>query len=68
MKVIAKTSFSLNGVIYNNGDEVKVDDKEKLVKLNELGYIEPLSAKDIQNFGKEEKPKKEYKKSDKEEE
>lgn len=62
MKLIAKKNFSINGTFYNKGDEVKVDTKNQLVKLNELGFIEPLSAKDIQNFGKEEtKPKKEYK-------
>ena len=60
MKLIAKKNFSANGVFYAKGDEVKVQTKEQLAKLNELGFIEPLSTKDIQNFGKE--PKKEYKK------
>lgn len=62
MKLIAKQNFSLNGTFYALGDEVKVETREQLIKLNEQGFIEPLSIKDIQNFGKPEiKPKKEYK-------
>lgn len=72
MKLIARTNFSLNGVFYDKGDEVKVETKNQMMKLNELGYIEPLSIKDIQNFGKQEikqeEPKKENKKSKIEEE
>ena len=73
MKLIAKIDFSLNGVFFKKGNEVKVETKNQLVKLNELGYIEPLTAKDIQNFGKEEvsneetKPKQKNKKTKKEE-
>ena len=37
--------------------------KEDLVKLNEKGFIEPLTFKDIQNFGKEE-PKKIFRKEE----
>ena len=48
----AKTNFSLNGVLYEEGDDVEVKTKMQLIKLNELGYIQPLSAKEIQNFGK----------------
>ena len=51
----AKTNFTLNGIFYENGDDVKVQNKQQLVKLNELGFIQPLSEKDIQNFGKEPK-------------
>ena len=65
MKIIAKTNFSLNGVFYNKGNEVKIETKNQLVKLNELGYIEPLSINDIQNFGKEEIKKEEPKKENK---
>lgn len=64
MKLIAKKDFSLNGVYYSKGKEVKVETKNQLVKLNELGFIEPLTIEDIQNFGKEEtktEPKKGYK-------
>ena len=68
MKLIAKERFSINGTFYEPGDEVKVDKKEHAIKLNELGYIEPLSNKDIQNFDKkEEKSISKKEKEDKEE-
>lgn len=71
MKLIAREKFSINGIFYEPGDEVKVEKKEHAIKLNELGYIEPLSIKDIQNFDKkEEKPisKKEEKNKEEKEE
>ena len=59
----AKVLFSHKGIWYEAGDEVKVETKEDLVKLNEKGFIEPLAFKDIQNFGKEE-PKKIFRKEE----
>ena len=59
----AKVLFSYKGIWYAAGDEVKVETKEELVKLNEKGFIEPLTFKDIQNFGKEE-PKKIFRKEE----
>ena len=53
----AKVLCSYKGTWYEAGDEIKVETKEDLVKLNEKGFIEPLTFKDIQSFGKEE-PKK----------
>lgn len=51
--------FSLNGVFYEEGDEVVIDSIKDVVRLNEKGFIEPLNAKDIQNIKKElERPKK----------
>lgn len=50
--IIAKKDFTLNGVAYEKGDEVRVKDKVELVSLNEKGFIEPLTLKQIQNFGK----------------
>ena len=50
MKLTAKKNFSLNGIFYETGDEVKVENKEDLIKLNERGFIEPLTIKQIQNF------------------
>lgn len=50
--IIAKKDFTLNGVAYEKGDEVRVKDKSELVSLNEKGFIEPLTLKQIQNFGK----------------
>lgn len=58
----AKILFSHKGIWYEAGDEVKVETKEDLVKLNEKGFIEPLTFKDIQNFGKKEEPKKFFRK------
>lgn len=53
MKPIAKMNLNINGIFYEKGDEVDVRDKEQLIKLNEKGYIEPLSPKEIQNWSKE---------------
>lgn len=53
----ARILFSYKGTWYEKGDEVNVQTKEELVKLNEKGFIEPLTFKEIENFGKEE-PKK----------
>ena len=53
----AKILCSYKGTWYEAGDEIKVETKEDLVKLNEKGFIEPLTFKDIQNFGKEEPTK-----------
>ena len=50
----AKVLCSYKGTWYEAGDEIKVETKEDLVKLNEKGFIEPITFKDIQNFGKEE--------------
>jgi len=46
-KVIAKIDFSANGVNYIAGDEIKGLTYEQICKLNEQGYIEPLSYKDL---------------------
>lgn len=59
----AKILFSYKGTWYEKGEEVKIETKEDLVKLNEKGFIEPLTFKDIQNFGKEE-PKKIFRKEE----
>lgn len=59
----ARILFSHKGTWYEKGDEIKVETKEELVKLNEKGFIEPLTFKDIQNFGKEE-PKKIFRKEE----
>lgn len=50
----ARILFSHKGTWYEKGDEIKVETKEELVKLNEKGFIEPLTFKEIENFGKEE--------------
>ena len=59
IKIIAKKDFTRNGEPIFAGDEVKVNSIEELVKLNEKGFIEPLTLKDIVQFKKElENPKK----------
>ena len=46
-KVIAKKDFTLNGVVYLEGEDVKVKTFDEVVKLNTLGFIKPLSTKDL---------------------
>ena len=59
----AKILFSYKGIWYDAGEEIEVDSLEEIIKLNEQGFIEPLTFKDIQNFGKEE-PRKNLKKEE----
>ena len=59
MKPIAKKDFQLNGIYYAKGDEINVKNKEELIRLNEAGVIEPLTAKEIQDFFKKTITKKE---------
>lgn len=59
IKIIAKKDFTRNGEYVFAGDEVEVNSVEELVKLNEKGFIEPLTLKEIIEFKKElENPKK----------
>lgn len=59
IKIIAKNDFTRKGEHIFAGDEVKVNSVEELVKLNEKGFIEPLTLKEIIEFKKElENPKK----------
>ena len=53
IKIIAKKDFTRNGEPIFVGDDVKVNSVEELVKLNEKGFIEPLTLKDIVQFKKE---------------
>lgn len=55
MKLVCKRDFTLGDKYYEAGDEVEVTDKAILVLLNEKGFIKPLTRKEIENFGKEEK-------------
>ena len=54
MKPIAKIDCQINGIYYSKGEEIKVDNKEQLSKLNERGFIEPLTPKEIQDYFKKE--------------
>lgn len=59
MKIIAKTDFSSNLGNYLKGDEVKGLTYEQILVLNEKGFIEPLSFKDLVLLKRElENPKK----------
>ena len=53
IKIIAKKDFTRKGEPIFAGDEVKVNTVEELVKLNEKGFIEPLTLKEIVQFKKE---------------
>lgn len=53
IKIIAKKDFTRKGEPIFAGEEVKVNSVEELVKLNEKGFIEPLSFKEIVQFKKE---------------
>lgn len=53
IKIIAKKDFIRKGEPIFAGDEIKVNSVEELVKLNEKGFIEPLTLKDIVQFKKE---------------
>lgn len=50
---IATKDFTLNGIYYTKNDKVKVENIRELIRLNEKGFIEPFSGKDIQDFKKE---------------
>lgn len=52
MKPRARIDCHIGGKFYEKGDEIEVKDKEMLIKLNERGFIEPLTPKQIQDFGK----------------
>ena len=47
MKIIAKKRINVNGNIYLKGEELKDLTYEQIVKLNEMGFIEPLNIEDL---------------------
>lgn len=58
-KVIAKKDFVLNGIKYLAGDEIEIKDINAINKLNEKGFIEPLSYKDLVIIERKNKKEKE---------
>ena len=59
-KIIAKIDFTTNIGDYIAGDEITGLNYKQIVKLNEQGFIEPLTYKDLVLIKRElEKPKKE---------
>ena len=56
----ARKDFILDGVPYVKGDEINLKDINAIKKLNEKGFIEPLSFKELVLLERElKKPKKE---------
>lgn len=51
-KVIVAKNFSLRGKIYKKDDEILITDVKDLVKLNENGFIKPLTIKEIHKIVK----------------
>lgn len=47
MKIIAKKDFMMNDKGYIEGDELTGITFEEIVKLNEKGFIQPLTYKDL---------------------
>lgn len=48
MKIIAQINFSLKEKNYKKGEEIKdISDIDTLVKLNERGFIQKLSQKEL---------------------
>ena len=58
MKPIAKRDCKINDTYYEKGEEIKVQTIEQLRKLNERGFIEPLTQKEIQDYFKKSEIKK----------
>lgn len=46
-EIIAKKDFTLNGKKYITGDKIEINDIKVISMLNEKGFIEPLSYKDL---------------------
>lgn len=59
MKPIAKKIFTLFGKFYEPGDEIDIKSKIIINRLNERGFIEPMTPKQIQEFEDSEIQKKE---------
>ncbi len=54
MKPIAKMNCKIDDIYYDKGEEIEIKDKEQLIELNEKGFIEPLTPKEIQEYFKKE--------------
>lgn len=46
-KIIARIDFNVNDKSYLKGEVVEVKTIEEVIKLNALGFIEPLTHKDL---------------------
>lgn len=57
MEPIAKINCQVNGIFYEKGEKIKVDNVKQLNKLIELGFVEPLTQKEVQEYFKKDKKK-----------
>lgn len=64
MKLVAKKDFVLKNDYYTKGEEVKCNDFNTIIKLNEKGFIEPLDTKDLFKIKKELETPKYFKKEE----
>ena len=55
--IIAKKDFRLNGKYYYKDSEIKIKNYADLVKLNQNGFIIPLSSEDMKEIKEELKNK-----------
>ena len=59
MKLIAKKDFTMNGEYFYDGKEVVTKDYSLIVRLNEKGFIYPITRKELTEIKEElENPKK----------
>ena len=49
-EIKVKKDFSLNGKYYFEGDNITKISYEDLVKINEKGFIEPLTLKELLQY------------------
>ncbi len=54
MKPTTRIDCKIDDIYYDKGEEIEIKDKEQLIELNEKGFIEPLTPKQIQNYFKKE--------------
>ncbi len=47
IKIVAKKNFTINGNNYIKGDVLTDFNYKQIVKLNEMGFIEPLTYEDL---------------------
>lgn len=52
MKPTLRIDCRIDDIYYEKGDEIEVKDKDKLIYLNERGFIEPMTMKEIQDYFK----------------
>lgn len=50
MEPKAKIDCQVNGIFYGKGETIKVNNEKQLITLNEKGFIEPMTMKEIQDY------------------